>query len=330
VNVALPVLQDRFGRALHYLRLSITDRCNFRCAYCLPGGCPRSAAAPLTVEEISRLVGAFASVGFWKVRVTGGEPTMRRDVREVVERIAATPGVRRVGLTTNGYRLAAIAADLRRAGLGSLNVSVDSLDEGRFARVTGCDRLKAVVQGIESAVEVGFPSIKLNAVLLRGLDDDAELDRFLAWTRRSPVTVRFIELMQTAENAAFFAANHLSAAAIRRHLELRGWKPLPRDPSDGPAATFGRADHVGRVGLIAPYGSGFCASCNRLRVSSTGDLRPCLFGEEAIPLRHLLQDSDRQHELVQLIRRAAFVKPMSHALGEGRCGAVRNLAAIGG
>jgi GTP 3',8-cyclase len=330
VNVSLPILQDRFGRALHYLRLSITDRCNFRCAYCLPRGCPRTTAAPLTADEISRLVGAFASLGFWKVRVTGGEPTMRRDVCEVVERIAATPGVRRVGLTTNGYRLAAVAADLRRAGLGSLNVSVDSLDEDRFARITGCDRLEAVVEGIETAIEVGFPSIKLNAVLLRGVDDDAELDRFLAWTRRGPVTVRFIELMQTAENAEFFAANHLPAEAVRRKLELRGWKPLPRDPSDGPAATYGRTDHAGRVGLIAPYGSGFCASCNRLRVSSTGDLRPCLFGEEMIPLRHLLQAPDRRDEVVRLIRRAAFVKPMSHALGEGRCGAVTNLAAIGG
>jgi GTP 3',8-cyclase len=325
----MPLLQDRFNRSLHYLRLSVTDRCNFRCAYCLPGGCPRSTTPPLGLDEIGRLVGAFARLGFWKIRVTGGEPTTRPDLCEIVARIAATPGVRTVGLTTNGYRLAAIASDLRRAGLGALNVSLDSLNEERFTRLTGCDRLDAVVAGIEAAIAAGFPSIKLNVVLLRGLHDD-ELDHFLAWTRWLPLTVRFIELMQTADNADFFAAHHLPAEAIRRKLEARGWVAAPRDPADGPAASYRRPRHAGRVGLIAPYGRGFCASCNRLRVSSSGELRPCLFGERVIPLRHLLQGPGWEDELERVIRRAAVAKPLSHALDEGRCGAVTNLAAIGG
>jgi cyclic pyranopterin phosphate synthase len=323
-------LQDGFGRKLQYLRLSVTDRCNFRCAYCLPDGCPRgSGAEPLSVAEIGRLVRAFAALGVWKVRLTGGEPTLRRDIPEIVRAIATVPGVRRVGLTTNGYRLAAIAPELRSAGLSAVNVSVDSLDPARFERITGCSRLERVVDGVEAAAASGIGSVKVNAVLMRGMED-RELDRFLAWTKDRALTVRFIELMQTGDNAAFFREHHVSAERIREALERRGWKRLPRDPNDGPAVAYGHPGHVGKIGLIAPYSPGFCDTCNRVRVSSTGDLRLCLFGGRDIPLRPYLESDDGGRELLQAIQRATSGKPASHRLREGAPRATATLAMIGG
>ena len=322
-------LQDAFGRTLEYLRLSVTDRCNFRCAYCLPNGCARGAGeAPLSQDEIDRLVRALAGLGFWKVRLTGGEPTLRQDLVEVVGRIAAIPGVRRVGVTTNGHRLASIAAPLRDAGLASVNVSLDSLDPARFEAVTGAPRLASVVEGIEAAVAAGIPSVKVNAVLLRGLE--GELDRFLAWTRRLPLAVRFIELMQTADNDAYFRRQHVPVEELRRALEARGWTAVARSPGDGPAATFVHPEHAGRVGVISPYAAGFCGGCNRLRVSSTGHLRLCLFGDREIPLRHLLRSDAQRGDLARLVEASARSKPASHALSDGRCGSTRNLAVIGG
>jgi cyclic pyranopterin phosphate synthase len=324
------MLQDGFGRRLEYLRLSVTDRCNFRCSYCLPDGCPRgSGAEPLSVAEIGRLVRAFAALGVWKVRLTGGEPTMRGDIPEIVRAIAAVPGVRRIGLTTNGYRLATIAPELRAAGLSSVNVSLDSLEPARFERITGCSRLDRIVEGVEAAAAAGIPSVKMNAVLLRGMDD-RELDLFLAWTRGRALTVRFIELMETGENQAYFREHHLPAEEIRRKLEARGWARLPRDPNDGPAIAYGHPAHRGEVGLIAPYSPGFCETCNRVRVSSTGDLRLCLFGGDDVPLRPYLQSDDGAPALTELIQRSVGAKPASHQLREGSPGATRTLAVIGG
>jgi GTP 3',8-cyclase len=323
-------IQDAFGRRLQYLRLSVTDRCNFRCAYCLPDGCSTaSVPPPLSLDEIGRLVSAFAGLGVWKVRLTGGEPTIRSDISEIVRRIAATPGVRRIGLTTNGYRLASIVPELRDAGLSSLNVSVDSLDRERFARVTGYPRLERIVAGVEDAIAAGIPSVKVNVVLLRGMDD-GELDRFLEWTRRLPLTVRFIELMQTGENAAFFREHHLAAEEIRRALEGRGWTRLEKDPSDGPATNYGHPAHEGKAGLIAPYTPGFCDACNRVRASSTGGLRLCLFGDSEIPLRALLQSDGQRDELMQLIASSVAAKPAAHLLRQGSTGATNTLASIGG
>jgi cyclic pyranopterin phosphate synthase len=327
----MPILQDPFGRRLEYLRLSVTDRCNFRCSYCLPDGCPRGAGAePLSLAEIERLVAAFASLGVWKVRLTGGEPTLRPDIAEIVRAVAATPGIRRVGLTTNGYRLDRLAPELEDAGLTALNVSVDSLDPARFERITGSPRLDRVVAGVEAALAAGIPSVKVNAVLLRGLDD-AELDRFLAWTRERPLGVRFIELMQTGGNDAYFRENHLSAEELRVKLEQRGWARLPKDASDGPATSYGHPAHAGRAGLIAPYSAGFCDTCNRVRSSSTGDLRLCLFGEkEDIPLRHLLQSARQERELARLITASIERKPAAHRLKQGSWGKTSSLAVIGG
>lgn len=323
-------LVDSFGRRLEYLRLSVTERCNFRCAYCLPQGCPKdSGAAPLDLPEIERLVRGFADLGFWKVRLTGGEPTLRADIVELVERVAAVPGVRHVGMTTNGGRLQALARPLARAGLTCLNVSLDSLDPARFAAITGVSQLERVLAGLEEALDAGIARVKVNAVLLAGTVE-AELDRFLAWVRERPITVRFIELMQMGGDPEFFARHHVSAEALTRLLEERGWRPQPHEGCAGPSADYVRDGHLGRIGVIAPYSKGFCTSCNRLRVTSTGNLRLCLFDDRELPLRQLLASDTQRAALVAAVRAAVCAKPESHHLAEGRVGRNQNLASIGG
>lgn len=325
-----PALRDAFGRELRYLRLSVTERCNFRCVYCLPQGCEREPAErPLSLDEIGRLLDAFAGLGFEKVRLTGGEPTLRPDLCELVRRAASTPGIRRVGLTTNGLRLAELAAELRRAGLTSLNVSLDSLDPDRFRQVTGSTGFDRVLAGIEAALSAAIPSVKINAVLLRDMDG-GELDRFLAWTRHQPVSVRFIELMETADNRELFRDRRLPAAEVRDRLLSLGWSELRREPSDGPAVSYGHPAHTGRVGLISAYAHGFCDTCNRLRVGSSGELRLCLFGDRTVPLRPLLADDSQRAALMARIASAVAEKPAAHQLDEGRCGSVSSLAVIGG
>jgi cyclic pyranopterin phosphate synthase len=322
-------LQDAFGRKLQYLRLSVTEKCNFSCMYCLPTGCSKqSSSPPLSALEIDRLVRALAELGIWKVRLTGGEPTIRTDIVEIVRRVALSPGIRRIGLTTNGYRLHAIASQLREAGLTSLNVSLDSLDPERFARITGFSRMESIVAGVEAAVAAGIPSVKVNAVLMKGLDD-AELDRFLAWTRELPLTVRFIELMQTGDRA-FFERYHVPGAELQAKLHERGWTMLERQQGDGPATNYGHPAHAGRIGIIAPYSKGFCESCNRLRVSAAGSLKLCLFGEAEVPLRDRLQSDGQRHELMTLLESAVKTKPEAHLLHEGRTGRITSLASIGG
>ncbi len=322
-------LRDAFDRRFSYLRLSVTDQCNFRCAYCLPNGYrpEPEQAGPLSVEEIRRLVTAFARLGVEKVRLTGGEPTVRRDLLDLVSTVAAVPGIRRVGLTTNGYSLAKLAAPLRQAGLGFINVSVDSLDPDRFREVTGRPMLEQVLAGVEAALAAGFPSVKVNAVLMKGLDHD-ELERFLTWTRKLPIAVRFIELMPAGCEPDFYQRHHLPIGWVKEELKRRGWEPVSRGPSDGPAVEMVHPDHQGRAGYIAFSEDGFCSTCNRLRVSARGDLKLCLFGERDEPLRPLLQGD--VEALVQALRELVARKPDRHHVGEGCKANFKPLAAIGG
>ena len=328
----MSVLQDSYGRQFQYLRLSVTDVCNFRCVYCLPEGYSKPlniSDVPLTSREIGNLVAASATLGLWKVRLTGGEPTTRPDLLDIISTVAGTPGIRKVALSTNGYRLSQMASRLKGAGVDSLNVSVDSVDATRFKAVTGQDRLDDILKGVDAALEAGFTSIKVNAVLLKGLNE-ADFECFLAWAKRSPLSIRFIELMRTGQNEEFFRKHHLSAGELRLRLLRDGWSINPRGDGDGPAIEFKHPDYRGRIGLIAPYSKEFCKSCNRLRVSSFGRLRLCLFGESDVSLRPLLQSEDQREELVEKIREVIEQKPVSHLLHEGVYGNTSNLAAIGG
>ncbi|TNE42609.1 MAG: GTP 3',8-cyclase MoaA [Sphingomonadales bacterium] len=324
-------MTDGIGRRFEYLRLSLTNVCNFRCSYCLPEGYRKQCGRPaeLSLPEIERVVRAFAELGLWKVRLTGGEPTLRRDFEDVARIISGTHGIRRVAMTTNGYRLEERASAWRAAGVSAINISLDSLDPTRFAAITGHDRLAALLRGVEAASEAGFDSIKLNAVLMRGVNDD-ELEAMIDFVAERDLSLRFIEVMRTNDNARFFAERHLPGQTVIDRLLAAGWQRLPRSEGAGPAIEFGRPQTKGRIGIIAPYAKGFCASCNRLRISSDGRLHLCLFGDGGLDLRPLLQRDADHTELVERIRTLTGEKGPAHRLHEGNSGATPHLASIGG
>jgi cyclic pyranopterin phosphate synthase len=322
-------LIDGFGRRFHYLRLSVTEVCNFRCTYCLPDGYRKTGPHDfLTPEACGRVVRAFADLGVSKVRLTGGEPGVRRDLAEIIARTAATPGVGKVCVTTNGWNLERQAPTWREAGLTNLNVSIDSLDPEGFRRITGHDRLASVVRGLDRALELGIPTVKVNGVLMRdGLAHG--FDAFAEFVRERPVAVRFIELMRTNDTVAFFEDQHVPGSALTEWLGARGWTRRERAFDDGPAHEFTHPDYAGRIGLIAPYSAGFCDGCNRLRVTARGQLRLCLFGELGVDLRDLLERDDPE-ALRARIARAVGDKPAGHRLREGWSGDTRQLAQFGG
>ena len=324
-------LQDGFGRRFSYLRLSLTERCNFRCIYCLPHGFQKQAELPpeLSRDEIRRVVEAFARLGLWKLRLTGGEPTVRTDFTDIVSEVAAINGIRRVAITTNGYRLARSAAEWRAAGIDAVNVSIDTLDGARFAQVTGKDLLDDVVAGVDNALQAGFGAVKINSVLMRG-PEGAGWQDVLDFVRHRDVAWRFIELMRTTGNVQIHERQATPGAKVRARLLDMGWYALARCEGAGPAVEYAHPDYRGRIGLIAPYEHGFCDSCNRLRLSSRGRLHLCLFGKDGLDLRDLLQRDDQQDDLVARIANAVPGKAPGHRLKEGDSGATPHLASIGG
>jgi cyclic pyranopterin phosphate synthase len=324
-------LEDGQGRRFEYLRLSLTDVCNFRCSYCLPDGYRKQASAPpnLTVDEVRRLVTAFARLGLWKVRLTGGEPSLRSELIEIASTISQVSGIHRLAMTTNGYRLAKRAGDYAAAGIDALNISVDSLDPARFAAITGHDRLGEVLDGIDAARAAGIGTVKLNSVLMRGINDH-ELEGFIAFVQRHDLSLRFIEVMRTNDNTAFFERHHLAGAEIADRLDGMGWQRLAREQGAGPAVVYAQPGRPGKIGIIAPYSKDFCASCNRLRVSAQGKLHLCLFGDYGIDLRPLLQADDQQDELISRIAALTATKSPGHRLHQGNSGATPHLASIGG
>lgn len=323
-------LQDGFGRRFPYLRLSVTEACGFRCSYCLPNGYKPTARAPfLSTAEIQRLVTAFAAMGTWKVRLTGGEPTARADFCELARTVANIGPIRRLAMTTNGDRLAERAQLYRDAGVDAINISLDSLDRARYQQITGRDKLAEVVAGVDAALGVGFDAVKVNAVLLK--DKNAhELEAFLDFIAQRPVSLRLIELMQTGDNLAYFRAHHLSAAVVQAQLVARGWQALPRQEGAGPAVEYAHPGYRGTIGLIAPYSKDFCAGCNRVRVSARGELHLCLFGAGGYSIRHLLQHDNQQAELQALVHELMLGKRAAHALHTGDSGARPHLASVGG
>lgn len=325
-------LQDRFARRFGYLRLSLTEVCNFRCSYCLPEGYrPADGKRPgfLGRDELLRVARAFVALGTTKIRLTGGEPSLRRDLTEIIADLAAQPQAPRLALTTNGYRLQAQAAAWRQAGLSQLNVSIDSLDPREFALITGDSRLPQILDGLEAAWAAGFGTIKVNTVLLKGLNDHA-LGNFLAWIRDKPIQLRFIELMQTGQRQAYFDRHHLDGTSLLASLLNQGWQPVPRSVDDGPAQVLRHPDYVGELGFILPYSPDFCASCNRLRVSASGQLHLCLFGDGGIDLRDLLQADAQQAALMRRLQQALQHKALAHRLHQGNAGVREHLASIGG
>lgn len=328
----MPQLTDAFDRKFYYLRLSITDVCNFRCTYCLPDGYKpqgHNNKSFLSLDEIRRISSAFAHLGTEKVRLTGGEPSLRRDFSDIIAAVAENSTIKQIAVTTNGYRMARDVAKWREAGLTALNVSVDSLDARQFQAITGQDKFNDVMRGIDAAFDAGFSKVKVNAVLMRNLNDNS-LDTFLAWIKTRPIQLRFIELMETGDGSDLFHKHHISGAVIRDRLINLGWQRQMRSRSDGPAQVFSHPDYSGEVGLIMPYEKDFCASCNRLRVSALGNLHLCLFGEQGVSLRDLLADDQQQKELITRIQSALLSKKQTHFLHQGNTGITQSLSSIGG
>ncbi|EWH10048.1 molybdenum cofactor biosynthesis protein A [Catenovulum agarivorans DS-2] len=324
------MLQDKMGRKFHYLRLSITDVCNFKCTYCLPDGyqcdSPRDF---LSTSEIGNLVATFASLGTSKVRITGGEPALRKDLAQIIQLCRQQAGITDVALTTNGFNLARNIDKWVDAGLTALNVSIDSLDPKMFSAITGHDKLESILAGLNKAHQLGLKKIKINAVLMRQYNGQ-DVQDYIDWLKDKPYTLRFIELMQTGDNLQFFKQNHVSGLEIKKLLLEQGWLPVIRDKSAGPAEEFYHPDYQGRVGLIMPYGQDFCASCNRLRVSALGKLHLCLFSEQGIDIRQYLQQPQQQAELTELLHGYLQDKAPSHYLQQGFTGGTQHLAMLGG
>jgi cyclic pyranopterin phosphate synthase len=293
-------LVDPQGRVIDYLRISVTDRCNYGCTYCMPDDGVEHAdrADVLSFEEIAALVRVFATLGVRRVRLTGGEPTVRRDLVSLVRLLRAIPGIEDIALSTNGHRLPELAAPLRAAGVDRLNVSLDSLDGERFRRITRRGDLARVIAGIEAARAAGFASIKLNTVALGGVNDD-EFDRIAGWAWARGLIPRFIEEMPMAGGRAFDAGAQVSAAEIRRRVAAGGRVVADDDGGPNPARGGGPARYfrlepdganaagqpARRFGIISAMTEHFCATCNRLRLSTAGALHACLAHDDAVDLR---------------------------------------------
>ncbi len=271
----------------------------------------------------------FARLGVTKVRLTGGEPTVRRDIVEIARAASSVKGIQKLAITTNGSRLGELALPLLQAGVSSINISIDSLEEERFREITGSTRFESILQSVDQALSAGFEQVKVNAVLLKN-GNDHELLSFMDWVRDRPISVRFIELMRTGTNAEYFNKHHLSAGVIQLQLLKSGWFPVTRGLTDGPAVTYRHPQYEGSIGLIAPYSQDFCTTCNRLRVTSQGALKLCLFGERDLSLRDLLQHDYQTDELASRIQSLVLEKPISHELHEGKYGNTRHFAGIGG
>ena len=323
------MLTDNFGRKFYYLRLSITDVCNFRCNYCLPDGyaCENSRDF-LSLPEIKRVAQAFAQMGTEKIRITGGEPSLRKDLPDIIAACKETAGIKKVAITSNGYKLPEHLPSWLDAGIDNINISIDSLDPRQFHTITGHNKLDHILKGIDMALADGRPQIKVNTVLMREYNG-YDIQSYLNWLKDTPVTLRFIELMQTGDNQAFFDAQHVQGSRIKQNLILDGWLPCIQDKSAGPAQEFYHPDYQGKIGLIMPYSKDFCNSCNRLRISSLGKLHLCLFTEQGLELRDYLQQDDVQ-PLKAHISAMMRDKKSTHFLQDNLTGATKNLAMLGG
>jgi cyclic pyranopterin phosphate synthase len=323
---------DSFGRTVDYLRISVTDRCNERCLYCMPEGYKGWECKPdhLTAAEIARVVRVAVGMGFRKFRLTGGEPLVRADLPEIVRTMAATPGVERIGLSTNGTRLAALAATLRGAGVNGVNVSLDALDAGVYRRITGGDVGK-VLAGIRAAVAAGFDRVKLNCVLMRSVNEQ-EIWPLVLFAAEHGLPLRLIELMPVTTTEVLTEANFLSAEEARERLAQRD--ELIPQPSDylgwGPAKYY-RLRHTGAlVGFIgAMTNLHFCDQCNKMRLTADGKIRPCLGNHGEVDLRETLRHAPSDEAVREQLQVALRQKPFEHQV-RGNYKPCRPMTAIGG
>lgn len=326
---------DSLARPISYLRISVTDRCNLRCIYCMPAeGIPHKFPHEeiLRYEEIARVVEAAAGLGINKVRLTGGEPLARLGIAELVRMIASIPGIDDISMTTNGILLARHAQELKDAGLHRVNVSLDTLQPTRFRQITRLGELEDVLAGIEAAERAGLHPIKVNNVVMRGLNDD-EIADFARLTLTRPWHIRFIEIMPVGETAEQAKMGFVPVAEIRARIEA---EVGPLEPSDGagrgagPARYYRLPNAPGTIGFISAVSEHFCFHCNRLRLTADGKLRPCLLSDQEIDIRAALRRGAGLQELQAILRQAVEQKPAGHHLAEDITATGRLMSQIGG
>ena len=328
------MLKDTFGRKFPYIRLSITDVCNFKCGYCLPNGYQADKSDNrkfLNINEIKRLAKGLSELGVCKIRLTGGEPTVRKDFFDIVKILKNETGIKKVVITTNGYHLDQKAKSLVQSGLNGFNISIDSLDRETFKNITGHDRLPEILKGRKNLQDLGFNNTKINAVLLNGINSsEKDFNSWSQFVKNNKIDFRYIELMQTGDNLDYFKKYNLSSSVFKNYLNKNKWihQTLGRD--SGPSLNYINPEFKGKFGVIAPYSKDFCKTCNRLRITSKGDLRLCLFGNTGISIRHLLQRDDQFEELKDLILKQLNFKKESHYLELGETGSTKNFSKIGG
>jgi len=315
---------DSFGRDITYMRVSVTELCNLRCRYCMPadGVCKKQHEEMLTEDETITAIRAAASLGITKLRITGGEPLVKKNILSICERAARVPGIREICITTNGTLLPSLAHPLREAGVSRVNISLDTLDADKFRYISRCGELSQAVDGIRAALEAGFDKVKLNTVLIGGFNDD-EIPALAELTRYYPLDVRFIELMPMYDSGDFGAEAFIPYTVVLDKLpEL-----VPADPDGGVAKLYRLPGAQGSIGLISPVSAHFCAACNRIRLTADGRLKPCLHSGDEYSLKGLDYDG-----MAAELRRAIICKPSWHGVlnAENRSHAGRNMNQIGG
>jgi molybdenum cofactor biosynthesis protein A len=329
-------LFDSFGRGVSYLRISVTDVCNLRCVYCMPESQTRFAptADLLTREEIVRLCRLLVGEGVRKIRLTGGEPLARPDIVEIAADLAALGLPGGLALSTNGVLFSRCAIALRAAGVDRVNISLDVVDAEHFRKMTHRDRFEDVLSAVDLALSMGFPKVKVNAVIVRGWNDD-QLLPLARIARRHPVSVRFMEYMPYGENP-WKPEDHVPVAEMRVRIEAEHrLRELPRGPDAGPAREYSVEGFVGSIGFISPISNQFCAGCNRIRLTSQGRLQACLFGSEGADLREPMRSGAADDAILAAVRRAVWRKEERHPLFPGMSPAAlalptRNMNTIGG
>ena len=315
---------DGYGRQIHYLRLSVTDKCNLRCRYCMPedGICKKSHEVMLTEEEMLQAVEVAASLGVTKLRITGGEPLVKKNILSICEKAAAVEGIKEVCITTNGTLLPKLAKPLQAAGVKRLNLSLDTLNPVKYAHITRIGTLDQAMDGLYAALDAGFEKIKINAVLIGGFNDD-EIVPLAQLTKQYPVDVRFIELMPIQDHDEFGEAAFIPCKRIIEKLP----EAVPQKRDGGVARLYRLPGALGNIGLISPLSDHFCSSCNRIRLTADGKLKPCLHSGDEFSIKGL----DKDGMLVEF-KRAIHAKPSCHAelSHASRSQAGRNMNQIGG
>lgn len=307
------LIKDNYNRVIDYIRISITDRCNLRCIYCMPSEGVRfiNHKDILTYEEITRIVKIASSLGVKKIRITGGEPLIRKDLPFLIESINGIEAIEDISLTTNGFLLKKYATSLASAGLKRVNISLDSFREDRYREITRGGELKTVLEGISAAEDAGLKPIKINMVPIRGFNDD-EIEEFASLTFKKNYNIRFIEFMPIGAKNIWSPERYISTDELKERVSRISPLTPVKIRKSGPARYFRLEGALGVIGFISPITHHFCGSCNRLRITSDGKIRPCLFSETSIDIKSALRNGADDEEIERILRLSVEIKPERH------------------